>query len=263
MDGPFVSMGPRLPDWPRPSPGSGLHEQYFREFTCSRRDRAGRPGDRGGVQLCVTSAREPARRAGPGRSAAQRQRAERQPADPQRLGLRLQHRAFLVERGEQAGHLEQVRAQPVRLRGLADLGHRRAEAEQPQRERPLRAGGDRDPAERARPPRPRSRRRRPGGRSSGSARWRTAGTGRCCRGTRSSGPSRARRRSRGRWTGRRTSPRRCRPPRRPRPVRPRSKRPAVSSSSRMPRARSTASAIRSLSLASRLPGSAAGCRPGR
>ena len=35
------------------------------------------------------------------------------------VGLGLQYRAFLVERGEQAGHLEQVGAQAVRFGGLA------------------------------------------------------------------------------------------------------------------------------------------------
>ena len=44
-----------------------------------------------------------------------RERAEREPAGAERGRLRLQHRALLVERGEQAGHVEQVRAQAVRL----------------------------------------------------------------------------------------------------------------------------------------------------
>jgi len=49
----------------------------------------------------------------------QREGAKREPAHPQRLGLGLKHRALLVERGEQAGHVEQVRAQAMRFRGLA------------------------------------------------------------------------------------------------------------------------------------------------
>ena len=38
------------------------------------------------------------------------ERAEGEPAGPQCLGLRLEYRALLVERGEQAGHVEQVGA---------------------------------------------------------------------------------------------------------------------------------------------------------
>src|SRR6478752_2989124 len=73
------------------------------------------------------------------------ERAESEPAGPQRCGLRLEHRALLVERGEQAGHVEQVGAEPVRLGGLADAGEDRAEAEQLQRERALGTLGDRYP----------------------------------------------------------------------------------------------------------------------
>src|SRR6478736_6980876 len=57
------------------------------------------------------------------------QRAEGEPAGPQRRGLRLEYRALLVERGEQAGHVEQVAAEPVRFGGLPDAGEDRAEAE--------------------------------------------------------------------------------------------------------------------------------------
>src|SRR6266480_5591815 len=73
------------------------------------------------------------------------ERAEGEPTGPQRRGLRLEYRAFLVERGEQAGRVEQVGAEPVRLGGLADAGEDRAEAEQLQRERALGTRGDRYP----------------------------------------------------------------------------------------------------------------------
>src|SRR5205823_2659087 len=63
-----------------------------------------------------------------------------------RRGLRLEHRALLVERGEQAGHVEQVGTEPVRLGGLADAGEDHAETEQLQRERALGTRGDRYPA---------------------------------------------------------------------------------------------------------------------
>jgi len=42
--------------------------------------------------------------------------------------------ALLVERGKQAGYLEEVAAQLVRLGGVRDLGDDRAEAEQLERE---------------------------------------------------------------------------------------------------------------------------------
>src|ERR1700759_3279834 len=79
------------------------------------------------------------------------ERAEGEPAGPQRRGLRLEHRALLVERGEQAGHVEQVGAQAVRLGGLADAGEDRAEAEQLQRERALGTRGYRYPGRPALP----------------------------------------------------------------------------------------------------------------
>src|ERR1700730_18729069 len=84
------------------------------------------------------------------------ERAEGEPAGPQRRGLRLEYRALLVERGEQAGHVEQVGAEPVRLGGLADAGEDRAEAEQLQRERAVGTRGDRYPR-RLRPRKPRGR----------------------------------------------------------------------------------------------------------
>ena len=120
----------------------------------------------------------------------------------------LQHRALLVEGGEGLRQVEEVGAQPVRLEAVADL--RRPRRRSPAAPGPARAR----PARRAttgRRPRRAGRRCRPCGRSSGSARRRTAGRGRCCRAGRASGRSRRRSRCRARPTGRRTSPRRCRP----------------------------------------------------
>src|SRR6201996_876184 len=71
MDGPFVSMRPRVPRLVRGGPGEpSACKQYVPEFTCSspgRRVQAA-PGQAAGkpVQLPVTSAPEPGRRAGRG-----------------------------------------------------------------------------------------------------------------------------------------------------------------------------------------------------
>src|SRR5580704_3194242 len=90
-----------------------------------------RPGEKFSSRLHPLGHRHPEQAKTLGQH-VQGERAKREPTDPQRLGLRLEYRALLVERGEQAGHVEQVRAQAVRFRGLAELGYHRAEAEQSQ-----------------------------------------------------------------------------------------------------------------------------------
>src|SRR5690242_6978560 len=60
---------------------------------------------------------------------AEHGRAQREAGLPDLVVLRLEDRALLVERGEQAGDLEEVSAQLVRLGGVGDLGDDRAEAE--------------------------------------------------------------------------------------------------------------------------------------
>src|SRR3954447_14101594 len=71
-----------------------------------------------------------AKQAQPGRQHPQGRGAQEQPGAPGGLVVSLENGALLVERGEQAGRLEDVAAQPVRLGGVGDLLDDRAEAQQ-------------------------------------------------------------------------------------------------------------------------------------
>ena len=129
--------------------------------------------------------------------------AQGQPGFPGGLVPGLEHRALLVERGEQAGRLEDVSAEPVRFAASATCS---TAAPKPSNCSARARSASSSPGWPTGPSRFRQLpgQARPAGRWTGSWPWRTAGRGRCCRAARASSPSRRRTRCPAPWTGRRT-----------------------------------------------------------